>query len=93
MFTELVCCHLRVELGIEAAGLRQSGRRLSHVAVERVSCGQTSARLLSAPADVDCLMAFVDSRVEMKAVLRAMTKLLWRCDSSVVRFSVMPSAK
>jgi hypothetical protein len=31
--------------------------------------------------------------LKLKAVLRAITKLLWIRDRSVVRFSVMPSAK
>src|ERR1700722_3582589 len=53
------------ELRIEAAGLRQGGRRLFHLALQRISRGQTPVRLVSAPADVDCLVVFLDSRVDV----------------------------
>ena len=53
------------ELGIEAARLRQGGRRLFHLALQRVSRGRTPVRVVSAPADVDCLVVFLDSRVDV----------------------------
>ena len=57
--------HLKSERGIEAAGLRQGGRRLFHLALERISGRQTPVRLVSAPAGVDCLFIFVYGGVEM----------------------------
>ena len=53
------------EFGIEAAGFRQGGLRLVHLACERIGGGQIWVCEETAKAGVDCLVVFVDSGVEM----------------------------
>ena len=53
------------ELGIDPASLGQSGRRLFHLALQRVGRRQTPVRLLGAPTGLDRLMVFVEGPSEM----------------------------
>jgi hypothetical protein len=79
---------------LEAVGLEmRAGLAINELGVDAHSVLVALHRAFEDIAHVQLLTDLLGVDIQAKAVLRAITKLLRMRDRSVVRFSVMPSAK